>query len=488
MRADARHLGDRCLVLLLSLVGVAAAAGDLRLVEAAKRQDLTATDALIAEHVDVNTPQADGATALHWAIHWTDLQMADLLIRAGAHVNAANDFGVTPLSLACTNANAVMVEKLLAAGADPNLALLTGETPLMTAARTGDAAVVDALLARGADVHAKEAAQEQTALMWAVSEKHAGVVRTLIEHGADVQARSKGGFTPLLFAAREGDLEAARLLVAAGANVNETALDAISALVVATVRGHVALATFLLEQGADPQAAGAGFTALHWAAGSWETELTGPRGILPDADDEWFALGGVRTGKLELVKTLLAHGANPNALLVKPPPRVGFSVLRVSLLTGATPFFLAARAGDAGVMRVLAAHGADPLMATKDGTTPLMAAAGVGRIMQESRVTEARAFEAVTLAVELGADINAVNQAGEAALHGAAHIRSDTIVQFLVDNGAVLNLKNKRGETPLMVAERTIAPGTAPVAVRTSTGDLLRKLGAEAAADDRVRR
>ena len=474
MLANLKRLGSWSMVLLLLGVNLALAS-DLRLVEAVKTQDTAAVHALLQEQVDVNTPQADGATALHWAAYWDDLETADLLIRAGGQVNVANDFGVGPLSLACTNGNAAMVELLLKAGADPNAVRLTGETPLMTAARTGKIDAVNVLLSYGADVNASEPSQEQTALMWALSEMHLEVARTLIEHGADVNARSRGGFTPLLFAARQGDLDAARLLLASGADVNDEASDGSRVLLVATVRGHADLAAYLLEQGADPNADAAGYTALHWAAGSWETEMTGPNGIVVPADHEWSGMAGLRAGKLELVKTLLDHGADPNALLEKQPPRVGYTVFSQRPV-GATPFFLAAMAGDASVMRALVAAGADPLLAPRDHTTPLMTAAGVRRNLAESRVSDSSALEAVKLAVELGADVNAVDDQGETALHGAARIRSDAIVQFLVDQGATANVKNKRGQTPLFIAERYFHPGSPPLVSRTSTGDLLRKL------------
>jgi ankyrin repeat protein len=136
-------------------------------------------------------------------------------------------------------------------------------------------------------------------------------------------------------------------------------------------------------------------------------------------------------------------------------------------------------AGHADVMRVLADAGADPQRPTKDGTTPLMAAAGVGRVLAETRLTADGSVEAARLAWELGGNVNAANAAAETALHGAAHIRSDTLVQFLAEKGAALDVKNRRGETPLMIAERTVAAGSAPVLVRTSTGDLLRELAAK---------
>ena len=470
-----------------------AAGGDLRIVDAMKHQDAAAVRVLVADGVDVNAAQPDGATALHWAAHWNDPDAVELLLRSGADANAANDFGVTPLALASTNANPALVVRLLEAGADPNLARGLGETPLMTAARTGSVEVVEAFLAHGADVNGVEQSRGQTALMWAVSETHPAVTRVLIEHGAEVDARSAGGFTPLLFAAREGDLDSARLLLDAGAAVNDATPDGLTPLVAATVRGHTPLAAWLLDRGADPNAAGAGFTALHWASGAWESELTGPRGIVTERDDEWRALGGVPAGKLGLIRTLLAHGADPNARLVRPPPRVGFNASILSSLGGATPFWLAAMAADIDTLRVLAANGADPRMATTAevtgaifdgqarvhrGTTPLMAAAGVGRNLALSLVTEGRALEAVTFIEQLGGNVDAVNDAGDTALHGAALVRSDVLVRFLVDCGARVNVENDRGEVPLQVAERFINVGGATLVTRTSTGDLLRALGA----------
>jgi ankyrin repeat protein len=395
-------------------------------------------------------------------------------------VNAANDYGVTPLSLACTNRSAAMVERLLKADANPNAALKTGETPLMTCARTGNADATKALIARGAAVNAKESWQEQTALMWAVARTQRDVVRVLIELGADVQARSKNGFTPLLFAAREGDIEIGRLLLKAGANVNDAARDGSNALLVATIRGHVPFTTFLLDQGADPNAEGPGYTALHWVAGSWHTELTGPNGIAADREEEWSVMGGLPTDKkLELVKTLLAHGANPNARLVRNPPQFGFTSARFKVsMVGATPFLLAALDDNATVMRALVAGGGDPALATKENTTPLMAASGIGRVPAERHVTESGTMEAVQLALELGGDINRVNDEGNSALHGAAHIRFDALIQFLVDKGAKVNVKNARGLTPLMIAEGS-GHSDNPGIVGGTTSNLLRKLGGQ---------
>jgi ankyrin repeat protein len=474
-------------LMLLAATSIAAAA-DRTLVDAAKRQDSTGARALIAKNVDVNVAGPDGATALHWAAHWNDVDLAARLLRAGAAANAGNDHGVTPLALAALNGSPEMVRLLLEGKADPNLARSTGETPLMTAARTGVLDVVSQLLTAGAVVTAKEPSQDQDALMWALSEGHTAVAQALIARGANIQARSKGGFTPLLFAARAGDLESTVALVKAGADVNDASPDGTSALLLATVRGHAKLAMHLLEQGANPNVDAAGFTALHWASGSWETELTGPNGIVARSDEEWNALPGVQDGKLALVEALLAHGADPNAAMGKIPPRVGYTqlavenrVVGVNPHAGATPYVLAALAGEVEIMRALAKAGADPRGTTGDKTTALMVAAGLGRYQAESRLTEARAIETVNAALELGSDINAANEAGNTALHGAAYIKSERMVQLLVDKGATINVQNKRGQTPTVVAD-TIRAGSATVAGKTSTGDLLRRLAAQSQA------
>jgi ankyrin repeat protein len=317
--------------------------------------------------------------------------------------------------------------------------------------------------------------------MWAAAERQADAVRRLIAHGANVHEKSTNGFTPILFAARTGDVEVVDALLVAGANVNDAARDGATPLLVAVVRGRVPLARLLLEKGANANSDLTGYTALHWAAGGWETELTGPRGITAGRDDEWNALGGLYADKVELIRLLVKHGANPNAQVKKPPPRVGFTVFNAQILVGATPLFLAAMSGDAPAMRALAEAGADPRITNNEKTTVLMAAAGVRRQLAETRATAQGSLEAAMVAVELGNDVNATNATGDTALHGAAHIRADALVQFLADRGAQVNVANKRGETPLSIAERTLTVGSTPMQTRTSTGDLLRKLGATGA-------
>jgi ankyrin repeat protein len=347
----------------------------------------------------------------------------------------------------------------------------------MTCARTGALDTVKSLLARGADVNAKETAEGQTALMWAAAEGHTDVVQALIERGADVHARSARGYTALLLTAREANVETTEALLAAGADVNEAAKDGTTALVVATVRGHTQYATILLNHGANPNL-GPGFMPLHWAAGRWDSYLTDFSNGITNENTEWSAFGGLpKEEKLDFVKALLAHGADPN-LQTKRNPNYGMSVKGGNgNLVGATPFLIAAQANDVAIMRELVAHGANPNLATNQGTTPLMVAAGIGHLPGMSRSTEGDGLEAVKLCVQLGADVNAVNKTGDTALHGAAwrHF-ADSIVQYLVDHGANIDAKNKRGWTPLVIAEGIRTGGNAVFSPSTTL--LLRKLGA----------
>jgi ankyrin repeat protein len=453
-----------CLTWTLLLLALAApvAADDAPLVAAARARDRAMVRTLLQQGVPVNARQMDGATALHWAAHWDDLEIADALIAAGADVNAANELGATPLQLACINGSAAMTRRLLARGAranDPVTA--TGTTALMTCAKSGSVEAVRALLLHGAQPDTAETFKGQTALMWAVAENHPQIVRALVEGGANVRARSKGGFTTMLFAAQQGHLESAGIQLAAGADVNEPAPDGITPLLVAVESGHAALASFLLDKGAHVDASTAGRTALHAA---------------------------VQAARPDIAAELLARGANPNARLTRRLPRVAGELAGgpVSMI-GATPFWLAAKFADSRLMRLLLEKGADPLLASNDGTTPLMVAAGIGWVDGQDRYgnllfesdrskREQADLDAVNFTLAHGGDVNAVNQHGQTAMHGAAYMGSNAIVRLLAEHGAKLDVVDKYGQTPLVIADGIYVGGA--FVARKSTAAELRTLGA----------
>ncbi len=480
---------------LVLAAAVAAEAGETGpLLRAVKAGDLRAARAAIRTGANVNERDVLGSTPLAWAVHRDDLAVADALIAAKADANAANDYGIGPLTLACENGNAAMVQRLVQAGANPNARRSTGETALMACARTGVAAGVRALLARGAEADFKDPRTGQTALMWAADQDHPEAITVLLDAGADIRARSAVGYTPLLFAVRAGATAATSLLLDRGADVNDSVKppksggDAAapapdpavgvgaSVLLVATLRGHWDVARTLLARGADPNASGMGFTALHWASGEWEADITGPFGA-----EGYRWLAALRPDKVDFVKALLAKGADPNARLTKAPPSLAFSLGSTLSIAGATPLILAANAGDVAVMRALISAGANPALTCNDGTTVLMAAAGLGRVVGESTASASASLDAVRLAVELGNDVRAENAGGETALHGAAYNGADPVARFLVDKGARVNARNRtHGYTPLSIAERFSGPSTGSNTVsHPATAALLRSLGGE---------
>ena len=507
----------RALVLRLvcvSLVGVtlpaitSAAEPDVRIVDAAARQDMPAVRLLIKQRgVNVNVARADGATALLWAAHWNDLQTVDALLSAGANVNAADDHGMTPLAQACENASVALVEKLLRAGANPNAAQESGFTPLMIAAHTGNVVIVKALLARGADIDAATKVSKDRALMWSIADQHGDIFRSLIEAHADVHTPNAKSFTPLMIAARNGDIEMAKVLIAAGVNVNETGPDGTHVLPYAINGGQLAFAMFLLEQGANPEGSMGGVRALHTAVGGiglWIADWTRTHGggvsIGGGGNGGGAGRNGGRGGmnsaaRLELVSALLARGADPNARITASamfmnyigyPKKGAFEPFSCGTgdLLGATPLWLAAYnangsvggfGGDGnqqqptlelttdansqstGIVQALLKAGADLRLTTIDGTTALMVAAGLGRCTFSPGLQRGRRSPSgeatVTLLLDAGADINAVNEADFTALHGAAFRGLDEVLKILVDRGAHINARDYRGRTAYRMAE-----------------------------------
>jgi ankyrin repeat protein len=466
------------------------------------------TDPARAQQAGKPAAPAGTPTPLHHAVERDDVREVRRLIGSRADVRAVDRYGAAPISVACARGNVEIVELLVDAGADVNTALPEGETCLMSAASAGSLPIVKALLIRGANVNAAETWKGQTALMWAAAEGHTPVVNALVEAGADVNARSKAGFTPLLFAVRQGATDVVRRLLTVNANPNDVARaaaissnstarpvsDSTSALAMAVINAHFEVAGVLLEHGADPNAPDARGSILHALA--------------------WIRKSGTASGEqqpltggfdsLALAEALLKKGANPNARIaweeipfdrddgeVKSPPNIRVGRDYISNV-GATPFYLSAKNGDVELMRVLAKYGADPLMPTVQNVTPLMAAAGLGTWAGETPgpfngTPEVERLEAVTFALSLDSNINAAADFGEVplvgdpielftsypknleeytktaygdmrwngstALHGAATTNQPSIVQFLVDNGARLDARNKLGWTPLMVAE-----------------------------------
>ena len=519
-----------CAVALV-LPPAADGAGSDALTEAAKAGDRATVAVLLEQGSDASAAGPDGTAPLHWAVRADSLDTVDLLIAARADVTVVNRYGVTPLALAAENGNAAIVRSLLSAGADPNTATEAGETVLMVAARTGRTEVLSQLLSSGAEVDATESWRGQTPLMWAAAEDYADAVTALVTAGADVEARSSRGMTPLLFAIRDGGLNAARALLAAGADVNAginntsrgtgsytpAASGHTAPLTLAVINAHYALASALLAAGADPNAPDARGSALHALA--W---IRRPGSGRPP----------IQTGELDslvLAERLLARGADANARIdweeipfevdlgiVKPPPNISVGRNFISFI-GATPFYLAAKHADVELMTLLVRHDADPLTPTDQGVTPLMAAAGLGFWDGESPgplngTPETRRLEAVQLAMELGNDLHGVTDFGDTrvegdgvalllrhpynllefdaqedrgdmrwggstALHGAAMMGSNLIVDYLIEQGADLNARNALGWTPLMIAEGVFVANTEKAWPETVAR--LRELGGE---------
>jgi ankyrin repeat protein len=388
------------------------------------------------------------------AVYKGDANTATKLVQSGADVKAANRYGVTPLAVACQNGDAGLIDLLLKAGADPNSMLPGGETALMTAARTGKLDAVKTLLAHGADVNGKETKRGQTAIMWAAAEGNADVVDALIAAGADFRARLDSGFTPLLFAAREGKKDVIAVLFKAGVDINDTVQPkrpggkgpraGSTALHLATGNAHFELAAWLVDRGADPNAMGPGYAPLHMVPSIRKPGL-GDNDPAPD--------GSGNMTSLQFVKHLADHGANLNLRMTR---KVNFGLTSFNT-NGSTPFLLASLTDDAELMRFLAKLGADPKIPNIDGSTPLIAAAGLGtRSPGEDAGTEPECLEALQAALDLGNDIDAVDSKGETAMHAAAYKNFPRAVEFLAAHGAkidIWNKPNKQGWTPLVIAQ-----------------------------------
>jgi ankyrin repeat protein len=493
-----------------SLLLAAPAGADMRLAEAAMKRDTATVRSLLSQKIDVNAPGKDGTPALHWVVRVDDLETAQLLIKAGADVKFADRYGVTPIYLATMNGNAAMIKLLLDAGADSNSVDPTGETALMVAARVGDYESVKTLLDRGAKVDTTDPTYKQTALMIAVREDHADVVRLLVERGADVNAQTRpgqapgwilpnsvagfgfgkgiirgglpadrgsryfapGGLTPLLYAARDGRLEPAKILVGAGAKLEQADPNEITPLLMAIANNHPDVARFLIDKGAQ-------INVSDWHGRTPLWTAVEVRNM--DFDNGSFENGVDRAPLLDLIQVLLDKGANANARTKESIPIRRFMLRTTGTLewvdfTGQTPFLRAAYAGDVTVMRLLLKYGADPKISAYAGTTPLMAAAGVNWVFDQTYDEgQKNLLEAVKLCYELGLSVNDKNSMGITAVMGAANRGSDEIIEFLVSKGAKLDAKDNEGRTPLNWAEGVFL-ATHPGKPKPSSIVLIKKL------------
>jgi ankyrin repeat protein len=476
--------------LALPSTGMALEAGpdSHALADAAERRDMGAVKTLLkSPGIDVNAFGRDGTPALHWAVRADDVEVAKLLLAAGANAKLPNRLGVIPLYLACDNGNVEMMRVLLDAGADPNAQYPQGEPLLWGAIHSGVFEAAKLMIDRGANFNYIDSQSQQTTLMYAVRENEPKVVKLLIDLGANVNAKTRtgntpgfvrpnsvagfghgvgiyrggppergsrglttGGLTALLFAARDGRTEAAKILLDSGAELEVNNPDGITPLLMAISNNHPETAKFLIERGAN-------LNATDWYGRTPIWSAVEVRNM--DIDNANFKNGVDREPVLELIKLLLEKGANPNPRSKEAMPIRQFMLPATGTLewvdfTGQTPFLYAARAGDVTVMKLLLKHGADPKIPTFQGTTPLMAAAGINwTVLQTYDEGAASLLEAVKLCYELGMDVNAVNSMGLTALHGAANRGSDDIIKFLVEKGAKLDVKDKEGRTPLTWAE-----------------------------------
>ena len=445
-----------CLVVVMTLCHCfEAQAGDSALADAVEKEAFQSANEMLEKAVDANGRQVDGMTALHWATVHEHAGMVDCLLRHGADASATNRYQISPLHIACQSGNAKIVQSLMAAGADANAAQLGGETPLMTAARTGKLKPVQLLIEQGADVNLKER-RKQTALMWAAADGHAPVVQELIEAGAEFRKPLDSGFSPLMFAVRGGHTAVVRVLLEAGANVNEQMnpertggwhpRKAMSPLHLAIENGHYELGLELLKQGANANDQRCGFTPLHNL--TWVRKP--PRG--DNVEGAPPPIGSGNMTSLQFIRVLVEHGADVNAQLKK-----GKSGRGKMNHKGATPFLFAARRDDVSMMKLLLELGADPHIANDDNCTALLVAAGIGtHAPGEEAGTETEALQAVQLLLDLGANINHVDDNGETAMHGAAYKSLPKMIQYLGEQGAdihIWNVKNEYGWTPTLIAE-----------------------------------
>lgn len=489
---------------------------DIELADLAEQGRVDALKQSIAAGADVNSRLSDGSTALHWAVLHDQQESVATLLEAGADPVLLNRNGISPLFLAVQNGNEHIVAALLAAGADPNTLLESGETILMTAAYTGKPAVVAQLLEAGALVDMRDPEFRQTALMIAVREGQTAVVEQLLRHGTEVDARTrlgptpayfppckgtgcgsegvginrsgvphrgerydaKGGMTALLYAARDGRVAEARLLLENGADIELREANAITPLLMALLNNQLAVANLLLDFGADVNVDDFyGRTPLFAAVDYRNLDMNSEREDDPQTNTV------DRAPIIPIIERLIATGADLNARTKEWPPEKKWLYALNDVawvdMTGQTPYIRASLAGDVEVMKLLLEHGADPHITTYEGTTALMAAAGVNwTVAQTYTVSPDALLEAVKMNIELGADVNAKNSMGLTALLGAANRGSNEIIRYLAAQGAQLDVKDAVGRDAVRWAEGVFLAAVG-AELKPETVSLLKELMAE---------
>ena len=488
--ADAAQQGDKDAVrtLLKQKADINGAHGDgaTALHWAAYNDDLEMVRILLASGANINATTREGAlTPLFMACTNGDAPMIEALLKAGADAKSTKSNGTTALMIAAASGNPEAVKVLLDHGADVNAKEgAHGQTALMFAAALNRDAVIKLLLQHSADANvstpvnklervrfdqdgnivedrpgrgnAAAAAPadsdpqgELNALAQSLGFKSAVYLLAKPRPKAgDVAARVPrkvgadfmGGMTALLYAAREGHMNAAKALVEAGADLNKVSGDKFSPLVMAIMNGHLTLGKYLLDHGADPNIVSeSGMTAIYAAVDvEWAPKTWFPR---PSTEQEQVTY-------LDVMKDLVEKGAKVNIPVNEKPWFRSFTNDYTWVdPAGATAFWRAAQSSDIAAMKLLAEHGADPKIATKSGETPLMAAAGIGWAANWSVNAPYPPIEAVKYCVELGNDVNAVDSRGYTALHGAAYLGDNDMVNYLVSKGAKIDAKSKGGDT-----------------------------------------
>lgn len=468
------------------------------LLESVRSGDHFTASELVQDGADVNAAESNGTMPLHWAVHHGNLELVKQLLEAGADVNAANNYGATPISEAAVLGDQAMMKVLLDAGADPNSRNPDGQTPLMVVARSNHVETAKLLLKHGADVNAIEQWKGQNAVIWAAAQSQPEMLKLLLEAGGDPNSRSMinprerqisqerrfqwrpaGGMTALVYAAREGCLECAQLLVEAGAEIDAGDAENVTPLLVAVINMRFDTAKYLVEAGAN--------------VNKWS--FRGENPIYSAVDVNTVPHGGYpdrpstdSTSSLDMIRILLEAGANPNLQLKLQPMYRHIKDDRGAdrmLNIGATPLLRAAKGHDIPAIELLLKHGAHPNLPNRDGTTPLMAAAGVSASSIDTRgdygtpLAATNAKRTLEVLISNGADLSLRDNTGKTALHGAASWGWNEAVEYLVSKGADLMAKDNGTLTPLDVALGKTGNGFSRGGggeVRKETADLLQKL------------